>query len=173
VIAIADAGPLIALAKINALSLLSNLYGKVLITPTVYAETVAAGQALGAPDADLLEQAVNSGQLEIQVPTLAILPVPDLVHPGEQESICLALELKADVLLADDLAARRVAQANFAATYASTLIKGTLGVIVSAYLHRHLTRNSAINYVHALQMRPDVWLNYALCDQVIRSLQAD
>lgn len=172
-IAIADAGPLMALAKINALSLLSHLYSKVFITPAIYAETVTAGQALNAPDADFIEQAVNSGQIEIQVPTLVILPVPDLVHTGEQESICLALELKADVLLADDLAARRAAQANFAAARASTLIKGTLGVIVSAYLHQHLTRNSAIDYVYALQMRPDVWLNHTLCDQVIRSLQAD
>lgn len=39
-IVVSDAGPLIALAKINALDLLSDLYGKVYTSQSVYDETV-------------------------------------------------------------------------------------------------------------------------------------
>jgi predicted nucleic acid-binding protein len=46
-----DSGPLIALAKINRLQLLLDLWGTVQITETVYQEAVVFGQAQGAPDA--------------------------------------------------------------------------------------------------------------------------
>ena len=68
-IAVADAGPLMALAKINSLDLLSRLYSQVYLTPSVYAETVTAGYVVNAADAVLIEQATASGQLEVRAPT--------------------------------------------------------------------------------------------------------
>lgn len=170
-IVIADAGPLLALAKIDALGLLPQLYNRVFITPAVYAEAVTAGQALSAPDADLIEEVIRAGQIELRAPATSTLPIPALVHTGEQASICLAIELRADWLLVDDYAARHAASINFSATNTTTGIKGTLGVIVSAYQQQHITREAAIGYVRALQARPDVWLNHALCEQVIRTLE--
>ena len=48
---LSDAGPLIALGKLNHLSLLADLYGIVQIPRAVYDEVVIQGLAQGAPDA--------------------------------------------------------------------------------------------------------------------------
>jgi len=170
-IAIADAGPLLALAKVSALDLLPKLYQQVIASPTVFTETVTAGLAQNAPDANLLNAAFTSNQLQVRVPTLTSLPVSFSVHQGEGESICLAIELGAGWLLMDDFDARRAALANFAVAGVSTRVKGTLGVIVTAYQHKCLTRHQAIDLVNAIKARPDVWVSNAPCDQVIRTLQ--
>ncbi len=171
-IAVADAGPLIALAKISALSLLRRLYQTVYVTPAVLTEAVTAGLAQNAPDAGILNDAVTGGQLQVRTPTLAALPIPSLLHLGEDESLRLALEIHADLLLIDDLAARQIALANIATAGASTSIKGTLGVIITAYQQHLLSQQAGVNYVAALKARPDVWISRDLCDRVIRLLQA-
>lgn len=168
-IAVADAGPLLALVKVNDLSLLPELYQQVLTSPTVFTEAVTAGLAQNAPDAHLLSAAFTRDQLRVRVPTLTSLPVPFPVHQGE--SICLAIELGADWLLMDDFDARCAALANFAAARMSTRVKGTLGVIVTAYQRQCLGRHQAVDLVNAIKARPDVWISNALCDQVIRALQ--
>jgi transposase len=52
---VTDAGPLMALAKLNILPLLKRLYGTVLISQTVYDEVVTEGLARGYPDARVVE----------------------------------------------------------------------------------------------------------------------
>ena len=170
-IVIADAGPLIALAKIGALDTLIRLYDSILTPPAVYAEAVTAGSLLGADDAALLETEYQRGVFKVHSPTLAQLPSPAQLGPGEEESIRLAIELKADWLLMDDSDARRAAELNFAAASVSTAVKGTLGVLVSASEHRHLTRAQAIELIEALKGRPDIWISAELCDQVIDTLR--
>ena len=46
-----DSGPLIALAKVNRLCLLLDIWGNVHVTEGVYKEAVALGHERGAPDA--------------------------------------------------------------------------------------------------------------------------
>jgi predicted nucleic acid-binding protein len=48
---LANAGPLIALGKLNRLELLAGLYHSIQITPAVYHEVVTQGLARGASDA--------------------------------------------------------------------------------------------------------------------------
>jgi predicted nucleic acid-binding protein len=170
-IAVADTGPLLALAKVNALDLLTQLYRPVITTPTGFTEAVTAGLAQNAPDVYVLEAAFKGGWLQVRTPTLASLPRPALVHRGEEESIRLAIELTADWLLVDDLEARRVALDNLAAAGVSTRVKGTLGVIVTACQQQYLAREQAIGLVNAIKARPDIWISRDLCDQVIRTIQ--
>jgi hypothetical protein len=168
---IADTGPLLALAKVQALDLLKNLYQQVITSPTVYAEAVTAGHALGAVDAELLEVAYQSGLLAVRSPTLVSLPHVEFLHSGESESIRLAIELRADWLLMDDYDARQIAQKNFQAASVSTNIKGTLGVILSAAQTAIISTEQAIEIIQALKSRPDVWLAPALCEAVIETLK--
>jgi len=171
VIIVADAGPLIALAKVNALGVLLQLYSHVLTTPAVYEEAVTRGLTLGAEDASLLEAEYTRGTFEVRAPTLAALPAPALLGPGEEESIRLAIELRADYLLADDLDARRAAEINFAAAGVGTALQGTLGVIVSVYSGGHLPHERAVELVETIKARPDIWVSADLCDRVIESLK--
>jgi len=50
-VVLCDAGPLIALAKLNRLDLLAELYEEVQTPRAVYGEVVVQGFARGAPDA--------------------------------------------------------------------------------------------------------------------------
>ena len=172
-IAVVDAGPLLALAKVNALDLLPRLYRQVVVSPGVFTETVTAGLAQAVPDADILNEAFTSRRLQVRAPQLSALPIPSLLHRGEDESIRLAIELRADWLIVDDLAARRAALANFASAGAPTAVKGTLGVLVTSYQQGHLLRQQAIDLLSTLKARPDVWISDELCDQAIRTLQAN
>ena len=58
---VVDAGPLMALAKINNLALLPALFGTVWITDAVAVESVEQGLQLGAPDALIIQTAIESG----------------------------------------------------------------------------------------------------------------
>jgi predicted nucleic acid-binding protein len=168
---VADAGPLIALAKIEALHLLQDLYRQVVTGPTVYTEVVTAGLAMNAGDAKALEMAYQQGMLIVHAPALESLPRPALLHAGEAESIRLAIELEAEWLLMDDLRARQIAQRNLTATNLPTNIKGTLGVIATAAKSQVIPPGQAIDLVQSLKGRPDVWLAPNLCEAVIKTLQ--
>lgn len=168
---VTDAGPLLALAKIDCLALLFQLYGTVFTTPAVYDETVKMGLEIGAPDATLLAEAFDNQQLEVRYPKQLQLRITALLHRGEEEALSLAIELEAKWLLVDDLVTRHAAAEAFFAAGVSTQVKGTLGVIVSAYRDRLLSQEDAISSIEALKLRPDVWINAGLCDRVIASLK--
>lgn len=170
-IVVSDSGPLMTLAKVGGLGTLRQLYTSILIPPAVYDEAVIAGLALKADDATLLEAEYRRGLFEVRTPSLTMLPSPALLGPGEEESIRLAIELHADWLLADDFEARRAAELNFAAARAPTAVKGTLGIIVSAFGEGHLSRERAIELVETVKGRPDIWISAELCDRVIDSLR--
>ena len=168
---VADAGPLIALAKIDGLGALFDLYPSLFVAPTVYDEAITAGLALGADDAVRLQHAHEAGRLEVRAPALAELPVPALLGAGEIDSIRLAIDLAADWLLVDDLQARRAAQQNIEAADVPTAIQGTLGVIAASCRAGHVSRERAVELVQAIKGRPDIWINAELCDRVIESLK--
>ena len=169
---VADTGPLLALAKIDALWLLQLLYSRVWITPVVGREAIDAGMRIGASDATVIDAAVQNGWIEVHAPTALHLPVPGLLGLGEVSSIALALEHAVDWLLIDDADARRLAELNIAAAGAPTRIKGTLGVIVSSFQADIVDAPQAISLIQALKHRPDIWIGDALCDRVISQLKS-
>jgi predicted nucleic acid-binding protein len=167
---VSDAGPLMALAKIDGLNALFRLFPRILIPPAVHEETVVAGQRLGAPDAALLDACCKERKLDLAVPNLPLLFVEQRLGRGEEESIRLAIEQRADWLLIDDYDARQAAEASFRAAGVATGIKGTLGVIVSAHQEGYLSQGEAIDRVNALNQRLDVWVSQDLCRRVIEIL---
>jgi predicted nucleic acid-binding protein len=61
-IIIADAGPLIALAKIDHLNLLHQMYGDVLIPPAIFKELAVDSQK---PGTATLKTALSEGKLRV------------------------------------------------------------------------------------------------------------
>ena len=112
---VSNSSPLIALARIERLDLLPAIFESILIPPAVAREIVPSIQVLPA-------------WLRIQPPN--VLPPASLLRrrlgDGEWEALALAIELKADGIILDDLPARRAAETN------GLNVIGTLGMLITA-----------------------------------------
>ena len=112
---VSNSSPLIALARIQRLDLLPAIFESVLIPPAVAREI--------APSIPVL-------------PTWLRMQAPNAMPPtssrrrhlgdGEWEALALAIELKADWIILDDLPARRSAEAT------GLTVIGTLGTLLAA-----------------------------------------
>jgi predicted nucleic acid-binding protein len=125
-VVIADAGPLIALARIDALQLLRDLFGRVWVTRTVREEILPKGASF--PEMKLLSRTLAEGWLEMmKEPVDAWKPLNPGVDAGEAGAIHLARCWReagnAVLLVMDDRAGRLEAK-----TLGIALI-GTAGVI--------------------------------------------
>jgi len=108
-VVIADAGPLIALARIDALHLLRQLFGHVFITTTVRDEILPAG-ALFAEGALLMSTLAEGWINVVEVPTSDFTPINPGVDAGEASSIHFAKQQRdagdAVLIVMDDRAGR-------------------------------------------------------------------
>ncbi|EIJ34857.1 DUF3368 domain-containing protein [Thiothrix nivea] len=131
-VVIADASPLIALARINHLHLLPQLFSEVFMTETVRQEVVSGGNFA---DSKPVEQAIKAGWLQVkklpesQYKTANQLLL-DGLDPGEKSSILWALELQDNGqltrLIIDD------AKGRAAARRLSLELIGSAGIIATA-----------------------------------------
>ena len=103
---VADATPLIYLAKVNRLELL-DIFDEVIIPYEVKAEVVDAGKANNT-DAYSIEKLLNTTIKVKQVQKF--LDIPIAIHKGEKAVISLAKELRIDEVLMDDKIARNAAE---------------------------------------------------------------
>lgn len=119
---VADAGPIIALARLELLGLPGRMYDRVMVTDIVAEECLTNPHY---PEHEPIRMALNIGQLQCidwsQPPALAMWNL----DRGEASTVALAADLKATVLV-DDRAARHVARA------LRIKIIGTCGLILAA-----------------------------------------
>lgn len=167
---VSDSGPLMALAKIGELEILFRLFPKIQTPRAVHEELITAGLRLGAPDVALLQERYRSGELVVALPPDTPLLIPALLGPGEEESIRLAIELKADWLLVDDLEARQAAIANIQASGSPTRVKGTLGIVVAAHSAGQLSFSEAVGAIEGLRLREDIWISSTLYEIALQLL---
>jgi uncharacterized protein len=124
-IIVSDTSPLSGLAIIGALSLLQQLYEKVLIP-----QAVASELARGGEDDDRIALVLALDWIEVRQTTnlqlVATLINERNLDRGEAEAIALALELGADELLIDERLGRREANQR------GLSIIGLLGVLLVA-----------------------------------------
>ena len=107
-VVIADAGPLIALARIAALDLLKHLFGQVAITAMVRDEILPPGDF---PGSAALQFALDAGWLCCRdVVPGAWRPLNPGVDAGEASTIALALQEPDALLLMDDRTGRAEAK---------------------------------------------------------------
>ncbi len=121
-IVVSDSSPLIALARIGRLSLLTSLYGRILIPAEVHHEVTVAGR--GLPGAEEVRKASWIEVVAGRSPADPSLEQScEGLGAGERSTILLAKALPADLVLLDEWKARRVAQ------QAGLSVFGCLGVL--------------------------------------------
>lgn len=125
-VVIADAGPLIALARMDTLALLRGLFGRVCITATVRDEILPVAPTF--PDAELLARTLAEGWIDVvDEPQDGWKPLNPGVDAGEASAIHTACVWRdagdAVLLVMDDRAGRLEAK-----SHGITLI-GTAAVI--------------------------------------------
>jgi len=130
---VADAGPLIGLAKIGRLSLLRELYGEILIPPAVHAELQAGSQRPGSGELlDALSQSWIKVANSVDISSAIYVELKQFLDAGEAEAIALALHHPIHLLLIDERLGRIVAQrkgARITGTGAILLAAKQLGYI--------------------------------------------
>lgn len=124
-IAVSNSSPLIHLSNINKFSLLNYFYEEVFIPKAVYDEVVVRGK--GRPGTLKLNR-ISWLKVRAVEDTFAMNLLRNSLDPGEAEAIVLAKELKVDVLLIDELAARIIARSQ------GIEVMGTIGLLERAYL---------------------------------------
>lgn len=126
-IIVADAGPLIGLARVHRLDLLQELYGFVLIPPAVHDELQVSS---GRPGAVQLKSALERGWLQVHnLATSADTSLAELMlilDPGEAEAILLAEQAGCRFLLIDDRQGRCIAKRR------SISVVGVAGILLAA-----------------------------------------
>jgi len=127
-IVVADTSPLNYLIRSGYVRILPELFGKVLVPQAVLSEMLHPQ----APDAVRIFATSLRSWLEHAKVGRVIPGLDPTLGEGEREAISLALEIRADALLVDDLAGRREAQSRRIAA------RGTLAVSLQALLRGHL-----------------------------------
>jgi len=164
-VTVADAAPLIALARIQRIEPLKDLYEQVLIGALGKAETTDAGSAVRALGVEQLEAAVDAGWLRVatagdaETDLARSLSQRSRLHPGEAESVALA-RVRELPLIADDKEARSVAK-----TLGVPLI-GTAGVLLQAYMRRSFGLDSLEKALRDLG--ETMWLSPSVVAEILR-----
>jgi hypothetical protein len=120
-IIIADSSPLIALALIEKLNLLEQLYKELYFPAAVFKEVAETEK----PFAKELQLFLH-GKVKNVENILAVEMLSGDIGAGEAEAIVLSLEQKPSAVLIDDLKARRFAKMN------GLDVIGTMGILLKA-----------------------------------------
>lgn len=157
-----------ALAKLNRLELLAKLYDKARIPEAVYREVVTQGLARGAADARTVQlfcQRHDWPIIEVPEELLAGFQPSSVLDAGETEVLALAAGDPGALVLIDDELARQEARR------LGLEIKGTLGVLVSAFRQQVLTFEDVELLIQQIAARPDIWIGARLCEGVLKGLE--
>lgn len=150
-VAVADAGPLIHLAQVDALNLLS-VFDRVAVPRAVHVE--------------LADEALRS-RLEVIGFDLVDVPVEetlDSLDSGETAAIMHAMDLDDSIFLTDDLDARE------AATQRNIEVHGSVGVIAVAYSRGLLNRTEAAALMRSLQRDANLFVTGAVIERGLELL---
>lgn len=142
-IVIADSSPIRYLVLIQQAHCLPLLYETITVSPGVVAELTHQSTPL------LVRQWMENypDWLTIRQPRTSLPELSEILGLGEREAIALAEELKADVVLADDGAARQEAARRGIA------VQGTLGVLDLAAEHGLADFEAAVKQLRQTNFR--------------------
>ena len=155
-IVLSDSGPLIALSKINHLDILRKFFDKITIPQAVWTEVVEKGA--GRPGSKEVQEA---GWIEVRK-AKNIVGIEALRHDigqGESETLILAKELNADIVLIDERIAREIARSM------DLKVAGTLSIIHEAIRNNWI--NEDFEGIIGLMRKNNIWIS----DELLNSFE--
>jgi len=150
---VADAGPLIHLEPVDALSLL-ELTGEVRVPKTVLDELED-----GPTDVSELQFSVEQADIDVD----SVYPHLD---PGETAALVVCTERDA-VLLTDDMDARNTANKE------GIEVHGSVGVVLYGYSEGTLTEDTAKRTLRGLKQDTSLYLSTPLIEHAIELVESD
>jgi len=157
-IVICNSSPIINLSKIHRLDLLKLLFDKVIIPNAVYDELVLNPEYIN--EIEQLKNCIKQGTIEVKkvIDVNLVKALRNELDYGESEVIALALDEKADIVIIDELEARKKAELfNLSKT-------GFIGLLIKAYKLNHI--NDVIGYLD-LAIEKGFWINRRLYKRIV------
>jgi uncharacterized protein len=149
---VSNSSPLISLAKIETFHLLHRLYGNLIISTEVYAEVVLSGALL--PGSSEVSGAAWIHVRQIKRPADVTAAQRRFgLGLGELSALILAKEITADLVILDDLRARRLAQRE------GFRVQGTIGLLDACFRRGYL---SDLRGTYELSLKRGVYLDRGL-----------
>lgn len=161
-IVVSNSSPLISLAKIGAFDLLQRMYGKLVVSAEVYAEVVVAGAGLHGAAEVLKSQWIEVQQIRHPTALKEIQSRRLSLGLGELSAILLAREIGADLVLLDDLGARKFAQKQ------GFKVQGSVAVLESCYRRGHV---ADLRNAYERMLQAGVYLDRDLLNRILASLE--
>jgi uncharacterized protein len=145
---VSDSSPLIALSRIGRLDLLQRIFGDLVVPDAVWREVAEDFSA--RPGAEDIRRAMWIRRGAVRDADLVQLLRQDL-GAGEAETLVLARELTADLVLMDELKGRR------AALRLGLKVTGLAGILIEAGKAGHVADLAAL--LSDLHLRAGFWLS--------------
>ena len=164
---VCNAGPLIALAKLNLLHLLRELYGRIRFAQSVYDEAVTEGIRRGYEDARTLLTFLD--QMNWRPEEVNLNEVPEHLREapldrGERDTVVLALALGSNLILMDETEGRRAARTQ------GFTVRGSMGILVEAFRQSVISADQLELNLTEMARRQDIWVNPALAQRLLREV---
>lgn len=155
---VTNTSPLIFLAKIGLLDLLTRLYEK-LVIPAGVVEEISQWESA---DTRIIRNWIGMSEVKVLSPDRGYLKeIPQNLGQGERQCIAIAEQMSADLVILDDAEGRALARS------LRISITGTIGCIVEAY---------EAGYVGSIRHELDrlreegMWLSEDLYDRVLEDV---
>lgn len=139
---VSNSGPLIHLAKINYLWLLRKLFTRIIVPKEVKIETVDKDLKIGAPDAIIIQDAIDEGWIEVidfELPSKFLIFAEKFKIQVAELKVILYAKNNNIIALLDDSSARALACS------LSVDFMGSLGIIVLATKYKIISKSDALD----------------------------
>lgn len=151
-IVVSDSTPLIHFAKVRRMDVLFSLYKEIVITKEVYREAAEEGILLEKEDARLIQDYIGKN-IYVKSPKSSSehLAKKYLIHRGEADSIQLAKEISAQLILMNERDGRNAAKGE------GIKVKGTIGVLFDALKVGVINEEEVLNILKKFGDNPQVF----------------
>ncbi len=166
-IVVSDSTPLIHLAKVGRIEILFSLYKEILITNEVYREVVVEGNLLEKDDAGVVQSYVDSG-IRVKNPKSSSQHLVEkyLIHKGEADSIQLALETSAELILMNEREGRNAAKSE------GLRVKGSIGILFDSLKAGLINKDDALRILLKFRDNPQIfWIEPDIIEEAMEKIK--